>query len=278
MKRGKVHALSYGTSIDSNDCVAILPTGTLILNLTKDTFQELGLEGRASLFGNETQKYVVEINMVHTDFSPGKKFYERVKWCLTDRLNLKFDLLLTWEPATQSTCPTSIQGFFKSNNIVCNRVNITKKLHYFKELEVPQVCFSDPENKTEEHCGYLDMYEWLGACAVGADLADQGADNFISSYTCPAPSEMIVSCVSVQCQGMFTPVTVRKALHCLKSYRERKELPWCSITVHGFADSPVTRKLQEHGFSNNGDNLYTYVMFPEGTWSYSALGARDVYS
>ena len=54
---GKVHALSYGTSIDSNDCVAILPTGTLILNLTKDTFQELGLEGRASLFGNETQKY-----------------------------------------------------------------------------------------------------------------------------------------------------------------------------------------------------------------------------
>ena len=63
-----------------------------------------------------------------------------------------------------------------------------------------------------------------------------------------------------------------------RSYRERKELPWCSITVHGFADSPVTRKLQEHGFYSNGDNLYTYVMFPQGTWSYSALGGRDVYS
>ena len=77
---------------------------------------------------------------------------------------------LFWYFIAQSTCPTSIQNFFKSNNIVCNRANITKKLHYFKELEVPQVCFSDPENKTEEHCGYLDMYEWLGACAVGADM------------------------------------------------------------------------------------------------------------
>ena len=36
--------------------------------------------------------------MASDSFSPGKKFYERVKWCLTDRLNLKFDLLFTWEP------------------------------------------------------------------------------------------------------------------------------------------------------------------------------------
>ena len=36
--------------------------------------------------------------MASDSFCPGKKLYERVKWCLTDRLNLKFDLLFTWEP------------------------------------------------------------------------------------------------------------------------------------------------------------------------------------
>ena len=36
--------------------------------------------------------------MVHDDFNPGKKFYERVKWCLTKRPDLKFDVLFTWQP------------------------------------------------------------------------------------------------------------------------------------------------------------------------------------
>ena len=41
---------------------------------------------------------VVEIDMVHDDFNPGKKLYERVKWCLNKRPDLMFDLLFTWQP------------------------------------------------------------------------------------------------------------------------------------------------------------------------------------
>ena len=59
---------------------------------------------------------------------------------------------------------------------------------------------------------------------------------------------------------------------------QEKTLPWCSVTVHGFADAPVTQKMREHGFHNNGDNLCTYLIFPEGTWVFSALGDRDVYT
>ena len=37
--------------------VSVHVAGTLVLHLTKDTFQALGLEGKASVFGNGTQKY-----------------------------------------------------------------------------------------------------------------------------------------------------------------------------------------------------------------------------
>lgn len=54
-----------------------------------------------------------------------------------------------------------------------------------------------------------------------------------------------------------------------------KRLPWCSITVHGFMDSPVAWQ-HDHGFCSNGDNLYTLLMFEnEDYWQYSAIGAYD---
>ena len=68
------------------------------------------------------------------------------------------------------------------------------------------------------------------------------------------------------------------SLFFFREYMQEKNLPWCSVTVHGFADAPVTQKMHEHGFHNNGDNLCTYLIFPEGIWVFSALGDRDVYT
>lgn len=41
---------------------------------------------------------VVDLDLLAEHFVPGKKKYERVQWCLTDRLELAFDLLVAWEP------------------------------------------------------------------------------------------------------------------------------------------------------------------------------------
>jgi len=56
-----------------------------------------------------------------------------------------------------------------------------------------------------------------------------------------------------------------------------EQLPWLSATVHGFADSPVSWAHHEHGFSDNGDNLYTIVLLPDDQhWLYIAAGSRDM--
>lgn len=41
---------------------------------------------------------VIKINMTTPYFKPGKKNYERVKWCLTDRLGLSADFICLWKP------------------------------------------------------------------------------------------------------------------------------------------------------------------------------------
>ena len=72
--------------------------------------------------------------------------------------------------SVNTVCPTSIQSYFQANNIICNRIQLKKSLQRIKDLSVPRLCHSDPQNKAENNCSYLDAYEWLGACAVGADL------------------------------------------------------------------------------------------------------------
>jgi hypothetical protein len=47
---GHLTILSDGTNIDTDDCVALIPSGHLVLSLNRQTYQELGLEGKPSFF------------------------------------------------------------------------------------------------------------------------------------------------------------------------------------------------------------------------------------
>jgi ribonuclease P/MRP protein subunit RPP40 len=61
-----------------------------------------------------------------------------------------------------------------------------------------------------------------------------------------------------------------------RKYMKEKNLPWCSVTVHGFMDTPLSWKY-DHGFHRNGDNLYTLLMFRnEDYWMFSGVGGSDI--
>jgi len=57
VKSGRLTALSIETCIDTDDCAAVTPSGHLVLNLLKETYQTLGLEGAQSKFS--TERYVM---------------------------------------------------------------------------------------------------------------------------------------------------------------------------------------------------------------------------
>ncbi len=62
----------------------------------------------------------------------------------------------------------------------------------------------------------------------------------------------------------------------------QSSVKWATITVHGFVDSPISWQKREHGYRTcGGENLYTFVVFPEDGgqyWYIMATGGNDVIS
>jgi len=88
-----------GQTVSSLYCYVVLCEGRLVLNMNKDTYMQLGLEGRPSKYSQkQIGRYVVNIDLVGAHFRPGKRNYQRVEWCFTDRLNLLFDFIIAWVP------------------------------------------------------------------------------------------------------------------------------------------------------------------------------------
>ncbi|SPO29895.1 uncharacterized protein UTRI_06172_B [Ustilago trichophora] len=95
LKTGSLVALSHpsggapGLSPDLQDTVCIDGQGTLVLSLCKDTYQTLGLTGRASHFSRlasgraadrtsgPDSRFIVELPLLSPSFIPGKKGYQQ---------------------------------------------------------------------------------------------------------------------------------------------------------------------------------------------------------
>lgn len=89
VKTADLIALSTG-HLDTDDIICLDSQGTLILNLTKDTYQVLGLTGRPSRIAlgssgrtgdrksGPVERYIVEIPLLDATFVPGKPGWQRV--------------------------------------------------------------------------------------------------------------------------------------------------------------------------------------------------------
>lgn len=92
---GATYALSYKTHIDQDNTFALIPDGHLILSVDKDTYEQLGLEGKPSHFiHRRPMRYVVTIDLNDKAMSPGEKSYLRILTTLKGKVMLKSDFLL----------------------------------------------------------------------------------------------------------------------------------------------------------------------------------------
>ncbi|GAA5939458.1 hypothetical protein JCM3775_001718 [Rhodotorula graminis] len=83
VRTGSLTALTLDDS-EGEDVVAIDGRGRLVLSVSKDTYELLGLPGRASAYGTLRQRFVIEISLVDPAFRAGKPGFERVKRALRD--------------------------------------------------------------------------------------------------------------------------------------------------------------------------------------------------
>jgi ribonuclease P/MRP protein subunit RPP40 len=263
VKKGLLTVLSDGTNIDTDDCVAVTPTGHLVLSLNRQTYQELGIDGKPSFFSRlKPNRYVVDLDLKEPHFTPGKKFYNRVQQQLRENTQLKFNLLMAWDPPEEKICPSSIAAYFASrgHKVLLCQPRFSRQVSY--NVKVPEFFPDDGDDNSA-----LELMEWLGAFSIGADLNSGAADNYLNTYLCPLPTNEFGAAVLLQWTGYFTYSQIHRLFDELRKYvSQRTSLPWVSLYVQGFADSPVSWGLKEHQFYTNGDNNYVLFLHPSGSY------------
>ncbi|XP_029446452.1 ribonuclease P protein subunit p40 isoform X4 [Rhinatrema bivittatum] len=228
INKGAFYALSYNTKIDQDNTAAVLPTGKLILSLDKDTYEELGLQGRPSLYsGKKVMRYIVTIDLTDAAFLPDTKKHKRVLWALQENKPLKFDFLVGWHSADMET--STAMSYFSKLNMKVYEPKISSSI--LRDLHCPVLENSELQGKPEESCSAQELFDWLGAVSNNVD-----------------------------CQYFDEP----------------KLAQWVTLTVHGFADSPISWRESEHGFHKGGENLYSFVVFNnQDYWLQMAVGTND---
>ncbi|XP_012540273.1 ribonuclease P protein subunit p40 isoform X2 [Monomorium pharaonis] len=227
----------------------------------KDDYHALGLEGKPSAFSHKPHtRYMVDIDLTSETFVPGKKNYDRVRIALEERLTQKFDVIISWDSSNINICPSSVAAWFhaRNYNVYLCRQKFSQRTKY--SLAIP--VYEDKHNnkcKTDS-----DFFEWLGVFNIDGDLSIKEED-YANTYRCPSPSIQVGQVQYLQWSGFFTRRKIQKAYDALKQYAlSRNTLPWISLDVQGFADSPISFNLKEHMFFTDGDNSYTIIFRSKG--------------
>ncbi|MEE6513387.1 hypothetical protein FKM82_020973 [Ascaphus truei] len=248
-----------------------LPVGKLIISADKDTYEELGLQGKPSLYsGKKAMRYIVNIDLTDEALAPDGKKYQRVNWSLSEKKPLTFDFLLAWD----NTEATSIVSYFSKYKVKACHSKITSSI--LRDLHCPVLKSGELHGQPEESCSSEELFEWLGAVSNNIDC-NNSSSSFISTYCCPHPNTIVGQANLCTITGFIIPEKIQQLLQQLREYFDEPKLTqWVSLMVHGFADSPVSWSENEHGFHKGGENLYSFVIFNnEDYWLHKAVGTND---
>ncbi|ORX39489.1 ribonuclease P [Piromyces finnis] len=256
-------------------------TGILYMNLTKDTYTSLGLVGKSSEIPiNKQNRFVIEINLLENSFKPKGKLYEKVQWCMQHTLTSKYQFLICSPKEIENNDLSDIKTF-----------DIKKEDFTFPNILIPSLKhITQPTKLSPLWCSHAtDIFEWLGmlSCQSKRILGDYRVDPYYSVYKPPTPFKP-GDIQSISFTGFIPASFVRSTINKLREIIIKKALPWASIIVWGFNDSPITWNKKEHGYLMNGENDSAYLIFgtedqvtPEITADrfllYQTISALDIY-
>uniref|UniRef100_A0A8C3JRN5 Ribonuclease P/MRP subunit p40 n=1 Tax=Calidris pygmaea TaxID=425635 RepID=A0A8C3JRN5_9CHAR len=241
VKKGSCYALTYNTKIDQDNTAALLPN-------------------------------VITIDLTDSGFHPDSKKHKRVLWALKEKKPLKFDFLLAWYNTGAEG--STLMSYFSKNQIKALKPKIT--ISTLRDLQCPVLQSNELHGKPEESCSTEELFEWLGAVWNQVSL-DNKSSSFLSTYCCPQPNTVVEKAFLCTITGFIIPEKIIQLLEQLCCYfGEPKLAYWLTLTVHGFADSPVSWRESEHGFHKGGENLYNFVIFRNlDYWLQMAVGTND---
>lgn len=217
VKAGKLYCLTSDTNCIVHNCAAVTPNGILTLHLLEPIYQTLGLEGRKC----PHNYYEVKIDLINL------KNYEKTRKAL--RKLHTFSFFISWEPDTDTICPSSIAKYFCDINleVTCHSLEVKKVTPDIKSI--PTLVDTEIE----------EMVEWVGMLAHKGDL--RPTEGYVSLYCepeCSAPLQTSrISLLIVK--GFLTPNILSNVCKSLSDYVVSRDLEnyWASISIQSMENS-----------------------------------------
>jgi len=241
--------------IDSEDVVCIDGQGVLVLSLTRESYQQLGLVGRPSRFARgasgrtgdrhsgAVSRYIVELPLRAPSFVSGKRGFERARHCLDawDRRRaaaLGLSTVATWPmmcvwspPMSQTQKSQRIWAPIEFPSVQTEPLPLNVHMDVLDDVWIP--------------CGQASLHECLEYTALASMHASRlktfdRVEPHVALYAPPDPSTP-GSLLHLRFRGIYPPSLAAALIDALQSWMETcgAASPWAAITAIGFADAPV---------------------------------------
>ncbi|CAG9836428.1 unnamed protein product [Diabrotica balteata] len=268
-QNGRLSLLSINTRIDCDNCIGITPNSKLHLNLNKESYQCLGLDGSSSHFTKKLEnRYTATVDLSDGKLLTNKKKFERLRSCL--QVLEKVTVLVSWEPPDEIICPSSIAKFFVDLGYRVEECTATNYSHTINTKVFGINLESEDEFDT------LEFMEWLGMVMLGCNLKPDKT-NYLSSYIADIEDKMEQQVSCLQLKGFFSSNDVKQIIENTVNASTCLEDQWTAIYVQGFSDCPVAWGEEEHHYFTNGDNGYVLVFDKNGGLVYTHKCSRKRY-
>eukprot|EP00002_Diphylleia_rotans_P024115 TRINITY_DN4754_c0_g1_i2.p1 TRINITY_DN4754_c0_g1~~TRINITY_DN4754_c0_g1_i2.p1 ORF type:complete len:327 (-),score=62.73 TRINITY_DN4754_c0_g1_i2:365-1345(-) len=165
--KGRLFALSKGTTIDTKTSFCILPDGVFVLLMCKTDYEVLGLDGPKSK--HDPSFHVCRIDMKAPGFKPGQRNYDRLFSALETRFsNAQF--IMYWQPPeganSKITLPEGIKGSLQNvTAFESKRQQVLLPDFVDATVEISQLK-GKPQADTE--ISIHGLLDWIGLMALEA--------------------------------------------------------------------------------------------------------------
>jgi Ribonuclease P 40kDa (Rpp40) subunit len=211
VQKGHCCAVALNTPSDQCNTFAVLPGGTLVYTLDRETFQTCGLPAEAVQpgaaakvgrpGGSKPAHYCGTIDMSVPSFKAGKPLYERLQLCLRNSSSA-LTMLVCALPGASAAAVSAAPEFPASYTM--RAVPLTLSCRTFSSVCCPVLESSNFSSATaaaessssanvqlpaRARCELLcDLFEWLGAAACGLESVLQRAplDQYVTEFRTPA--------------------------------------------------------------------------------------------
>lgn len=253
---GSLYALSM-TRLDSDDTLCIDGQGMLILSVSKDTYQQLGLVGRPCRFAHgasgrmgdrrsgAVSRYMIQLPLADPSFVPGKRGYERARQCLAawdesrGHGGASWPCLFVWTPPAPPNAslarvwaPIAFPEKLVDPSHV-RPVAPATMVHLYEDVWVP----SRPTAPGPEEVGL--WLEWAGLMALPSPRlrAFDRCEPHVCFYD-PPPMSTPGACLHGRVVGLLPPALLAQCLHIAWTWAETHHSV-AALSVSGFTDTPI---------------------------------------